>query len=69
MFNNVKHLELGIPQGVTHELDRPVSLLSAFPSITVLKLKVNNYLISPTYTLFIYSHASHWIALTVALIV
>ncbi|KAJ1424351.1 Leucine-rich repeat domain superfamily [Sesbania bispinosa] len=38
-FNNVKHLELQIPHECGGELSRPVSLLSAFPSIFVLKVK------------------------------
>ncbi|KAJ1424353.1 Leucine-rich repeat domain superfamily [Sesbania bispinosa] len=38
-FNNVKHLELQIPHECGGELSRPISLLSAFPSIFVLKVK------------------------------
>ncbi|CAL0329086.1 unnamed protein product [Lupinus luteus] len=39
MFTNVKHLELTIPHVCGMELDRPISLLTAFPSICLLKLK------------------------------
>ncbi|OIV99335.1 hypothetical protein TanjilG_17145 [Lupinus angustifolius] len=38
-FTNVKHLELTIPHVCGMELDRPISLLTAFPSICLLKLK------------------------------
>ncbi|KAE9620552.1 hypothetical protein Lal_00019570 [Lupinus albus] len=38
-FTNVKHLELTIPHVCGMELDRPISLLTAFPSIYLLKLK------------------------------
>ncbi|TKY67227.1 F-box/LRR-repeat protein [Spatholobus suberectus] len=39
VFGNVKQLELEIPHVCGAELDCPVSLLSAFPSICVLKIK------------------------------
>lgn len=40
VFHNVTQFELQIPHDCGAELDRPVSLLSAFPSICVLKIKV-----------------------------
>ncbi|XP_061358764.1 F-box/LRR-repeat protein At3g58900-like [Gastrolobium bilobum] len=38
-FTNVKHLELQIPHTCGGKMDRALSLLSAFPSICVLKVK------------------------------
>lgn len=46
VLSNVKNLELRVRHRCGGELGRTVSLLSAFPSITVLKIKVKNDKIS-----------------------
>ncbi|KAK7312560.1 hypothetical protein VNO77_36503 [Canavalia gladiata] len=47
LISNVKQLEMQILHGCGAKLDRPVSLLSAFPSICVLKLKFIRYSVKP----------------------
>jgi len=47
VLGNVKQLELRVRHRCGGELGRTVSLLSAFPSISVLKIKVNNDTIYP----------------------
>jgi len=51
VLGNVRHLELRIRHRCGGQLDRTVSLLSAFPSISVLKIKVKNDKISNLYYL------------------